>query len=149
MIRQLSKEEPLPFNLLLLADPEEEAIFKYAYRSDCYVLEKQNTCIGVYMLLATRPGTAEIMNLAVCEEHQGKGHGKELIRHAIETARERGFQLIEIGTGNSSVQQLLLYQKEGFRISGVEADYFVRNYKDPILENGIACKDMIRLQQYL
>ncbi|HEY8415097.1 MAG TPA: hypothetical protein VIK99_04920 [Thermaerobacter sp.] len=72
-----------------------------------------------------------------------------LIGHAIETARQQGYKTIEIGTGNSSIGQLALYQKFGFRITGIDRDFFVRRYRKPIWENGIQCRDMIRLSQDL
>ena len=67
----------------------------------------------------------------------------------METARRRGFRTIEVGTGNSGVGQLYLYQKCGFRIVGVDRDFFVRHYPQPIVENGLLCRDMIRLAQDL
>lgn len=39
---------------------------------------------------------------------------------------------IEISTGNSSIDQLRLYQKREFRIVGVDGDFFVRYYDEPI-----------------
>ncbi|MGX8177137.1 GNAT family N-acetyltransferase [Exiguobacterium artemiae] len=56
-------------------------------------------------------------------------------------------QTIEIGTGNSSIGQLALYQKCGFRIVGVDLNFFLRHYEEDIIENGIRCTDMIRLSQ--
>jgi ribosomal protein S18 acetylase RimI-like enzyme len=79
----------------------------------------------------------------------GKGIGKQLVLHAIETARSRGNKTIEIGTGNSGIGQLALYQKCGFRIVGVDIDFFVRHYSEAIYENGIQCRDMIRLSKDL
>jgi ribosomal protein S18 acetylase RimI-like enzyme len=87
----------------------------------------------------------EIVNLAVGEQYQGKGVGKRLIRHAIATAREMKARTLEIGTGSSGVGQLLLYQKCGFRITGVDRDFFVRHYPEPIYENGMQLCDMVRL----
>ncbi|RIO99278.1 GNAT family N-acetyltransferase, partial [Staphylococcus gallinarum] len=52
-------------------------------------------------------------------------------------------------TGNSSIGQLAFYQKAGFRIVAVEMNYFVNNYEDPIYENGILCRDLIRLVKKL
>jgi ribosomal protein S18 acetylase RimI-like enzyme len=52
---------------------------------------------------------------------------------------------LEVGTGNSSIGQLALYQKCGFRITGIDYNYFIRHYDEPIFENGIPCRDMIRL----
>lgn len=80
----------------------------------------------------------------------GKGIGRQLATHAIETARAQGYKTMEMGTGNSSIGQLALYQKCGFRIVGVDLDFFVRhNYLEEIYENGIQCRDMIRMSQDL
>ena len=101
------------------------------------------------VLLKTRPKTIEIMNIAVEEKYQKKGIGKQLIEFAISKAKEDNFNTLEIGTGNPAVHQLLLYQKCGFRIVGIDADYFRRNNKEPIYDNGIECRDMIRLKMDL
>lgn len=93
----------------------------------------------------SRPGTMEIMNVAVYEKQQGQGIGKQIIFHAIETAKQHNMHTLKIGTGNSSVGQLALYQKCGFRIVGIEQNYFIKHYDEPIAENGIQCRDMIRL----
>jgi len=103
--------------------------------------------IGVHVLLPTRPHTIEIVNIAVDEKSQGSGVGKILLQHAIETAKAMGYTTIEIGTGNSSLGQLDLYQKCGFRIVGVDRNFFLRHYEEDIIENGIRCTDMIRLSQ--
>lgn len=91
----------------------------------------------------------EIMNLAVDEFHQGKGLSTLLLKHGIQIAAEKGFNAIEIGTGNSSLNQLALYQKVGFRITGIDHDFFIKNYEEPIFENGIQCRDMVRLSMHL
>lgn len=78
-----------------------------------------------------------------------EGIGKKLVLLAVEAAREAGLRTIELGTGNSSVGQLRVYQKCGFRIVGVDIDFFIRHYDQPIFENGIECRDMIRLKQDL
>lgn len=57
-----------------------------------------------------------------------------------------GFETVEIGTGNSSIDQLAFYQKCGFRIAAIDPDFFIRHYPEPIFENGIQCRDMIRLE---
>jgi ribosomal protein S18 acetylase RimI-like enzyme len=135
--------------LLLLADPSEEMVMSYINRGKCWLAEVNNEVVGVYVLLETRPETVELVNVAVREDMQGKGIGKQLVLHAVETARQLGFRTMELGTGNSSISQLGLYQKCGFRIVGVDVDYFVRHYQQPIFENGIQCRDMVRLRRDL
>jgi ribosomal protein S18 acetylase RimI-like enzyme len=148
-IRKRNKYEELPMELLLLADPSETIVKEYAARGECFVAELENKIVGVYVLLPTRPETIELVNVAVAEELHGRGIGKQLVVDAIKVAREKGYKTIEVGTGNSGVGQLALYQKCGFRIVGVDLDFFVRHYPEEIYENGIQCRDMIRLSQDL
>lgn len=149
IIRKLTEAERAPMDLLLLADPSKSIVEEYLQRGDCYVAEVEEELVGVFVLLPTRPKTVELVNIAVKETVQGKGVGKQLIQYAIDEALRSGYETIEIGTGNSSIGQLALYQKCGFRIVGVDQDFFVRHYSEEIIENGIQCRDMIRLSQDL
>ncbi|CCW07067.1 GNAT family N-acetyltransferase [Bacillus cereus] len=142
-------KEAIPKSLLLLADPSERQIATYVQRGLTYVAKQGGSVIGVYVLLETRPKTMEIMNIAVAEHLQGKGIGKKLLRHAVETAKGYGMSKLEVGTGNSSVSQFALYQKCGFRIFSIDFDYFSKHYEEEIIENGIVCRDMIRLAMEL
>ena len=148
VIERISKEA-IPKSLLLLADPSEQQVATYVQRGLTYVAKQEDNVIGVYVILETRPKTMEIMNIAVVEHLQGKGIGKKLISHAIETAKGYGMSKLEVGTGNSSVSQLALYQKCGFRIFSIDFDYFSKHYEEEIIENGIVCRDMIRLAMEL
>lgn len=136
-------------DLLLLADPSRTHVEEYLQRGECCVAERDGQIIGVYVLLPTRPGTVELVNIAVKTAQHGKGLGKNLVMNAIESARSMGYKTIEVGTGNSSIGQLALYQKCGFRITSVDRDFFIRHYPEEIFENGIQCRDMIRLTQDL
>jgi GNAT superfamily N-acetyltransferase len=148
-IRKRHSDEEAPIDLLLLADPSNILVEEYVKRGECFLAEKDDQVIGVYVLLPLRPETVELVNIAVAEIHHGKGIGKQLVMHAIQTAKLSGFKTIEIGTGNSSIGQLALYQKCGFRITGIDRDFFIRHYPEDIFENGIQCRDMIRLSQDL
>ncbi|AWI13396.1 GNAT family N-acetyltransferase [Caldibacillus thermoamylovorans] len=141
IIRKLNINETPPMDLLLLADPSLEHVQEYIQRGECFIAEKENQIIGVYILLRTRPATVELVNIAVDEKEQGLGIGKWLVMDAIKKARSSGYEIIEVGTGNSSIGQLALYQKCGFRITGIDRDYFVKHYPEPIFENGIQCRD--------
>ncbi|MGG4170047.1 GNAT family N-acetyltransferase [Rossellomorea vietnamensis] len=149
IIRKQHKDEELPMKLLLLADPSEKIVKEYAARGECFVAELEDNIVGVYVLLPTRPETVELVNVAVAEELHGKGIGKQLVMDAVKVAKEKGYKTIEVGTGNSGVGQLALYQKCGFRIIGVDLDFFTRHYSEDIFENGIQVRDMIRLTQGL
>ena len=145
-ILKLNNLEQLPLDLLLLADPSEEQVMSYANKGECYVAVARDEVVGVYILIQKDAhSTAEIMNVAVAEHMQGKGLGRKLVLHALEVAESLGMMKVEIGTGNSSIGQLALYQKCGFRITGIIEDFFIHNYPEPIFENGIQCRDMVRL----
>ncbi|KWX79114.1 acetyltransferase [Paenibacillus riograndensis] len=148
-IRKLNANEVPPFELLLLADPSRKLVEEYLQRGQCFTGSLNGQIIGVYVLLPTRPDTVELVNVAVDEKHQGKGIGKRLVEHAVQIAAELGFKTIEVGTGNSSIGQLALYQKCGFRIIGIDRDFFIRHYDEEIFENGMQVIDMIRLSQDL
>ncbi|MBP2113284.1 MULTISPECIES: GNAT family N-acetyltransferase [Paenibacillus] len=148
-IRALHTGEQPPTGLLLLADPSPKLVEDYVARGQCFVAEADQQVVGVYVLLPTRPETAELVNIAVNEEFQGQGIGKQLVNHAIQEAKRLRFKTLEIGTGNSSIGQLALYQKCGFRITGIDRDFFIRHYSEEIYENGMQVVDMIRLSQDL
>ncbi len=144
-VRKLREHETPPFDLLLLADPSRELVEEYLAIGECRVAEVAGEIVGVYVLAKLDVETMEIMNVAVVERMHGRGIGKKLIGDAVQTARELGYKSLEIGTGNSSIGQLALYQKCGFRIDGVIKDFFIDHYEEAIFENDIQCRDMIRL----
>lgn len=144
-IQKLKDKKEIPWSLLLLADPPKKIIEKYIYDSDVYVSSINNEVVGVYVLINLSSDTVELKNIAVDRQYQGKGIGKQLVLDAISKAKSKGAKRIEVGTGNSSFSQLALYQKCGFRIIGVEKNFFTKHYKEEIIENGIKCVDMIRL----
>lgn len=147
LIRKLNQNEEPPMELLLLADPSRQLVEANLRKGECYISEYDGQIIGVYVLLPKTQQTVELVNIAVAESHQGRGIGKKLIQNAIETAKRMGFKTIEVGTGNSSIGQLALYQKCGFRIIDIDKDFFIRSYTEAIFENGIQCRDMIRLSK--
>ena len=148
-IRQLRKDEKIPYDLLLLADETLEAIDKYIFGSDIYVLEQENETIAVYAVQSKDMNEIEIKNIAVVTEYQGQGIGKLLLKDAACKAKRKGFKTIVIGTGDASIKQLYLYQKEGFEVFDIKKNFFVDNYPKPIYENGIQLKHMIMLKKEL
>ena len=138
--------DEIPLDLLLLSDPSKEVIAEYIDLSITFVARINTKIAGALVLLKTRPRTMEIMNIAVYKEYQNNGIGKKLIKKSIEYAKEMKIETLEIGTGNPGVIQMMLYQKCGFRIVGVELDYFRKSHAEKIYENGIECRDKIRMR---
>ncbi|MGG3744331.1 GNAT family N-acetyltransferase [Paenibacillus chibensis] len=145
-IRQALPGEVLPKQLLLLADPDWSQVEKYLHQTDWTVADQNGRIIGVCGLLRLSSSEAEIVNAAVEERYQGRGYGKRLILQALNEAGAKEYGKVIVRTGNSSLDQLGLYQKCGFRMVRIERDYFVNNYPEPIYENGIWCRDQVILE---
>ena len=130
--------------LLLLADPEEEAIDKYI--NDCEIFEfyHKDILIGQGAIKQLSSTIYEIKNFAIYEKFHNCGYGKILINLLCKKYLEN-FKNIEILVGTSE-QGVGFYKKCGFQFSHVIKDFFITNYKQPIFENGIQCKDMFYLK---
>lgn len=137
------------YDLLLLADPSSEMIERYIKEGHTFVGIHEDRVIAAIVLSFTASDVVEIKNVVVLPEHQGKGIGSSMIRFAIEWAQKNGIRSIAIGTGNSSLTQLSLYQGLGFRMDHIIKDFFTDNYAEPIVENGLLCRDMVVLKRDL
>lgn len=149
IIRELRQNEDIPYKLLLDADPSKSMVDSYLPNSKIYVMEWEGMTIGIYVLCAHSRPAAEIKNIAVLEEFQQKGLGKRLIADAEIRAKEMGFEEMIIGTGNSSIWQLYLYQRIGYDIYSTRLNFFTDNYPGPLYEHGICTKHMIMLRKKL
>ncbi|NLR59117.1 GNAT family N-acetyltransferase [Chitinophaga polysaccharea] len=147
-IRKLNAQEKIPYDLLLLADPSVVAINAYLSSGELYIMEQDHQVIGLYVWVKDGD-TLEIKNIVVHPSFQGKGFGKMLLQDATHRGRISGYHRLCIGTGNSSIAQLYLYQRQGFEMATIIKDYFTTNYQEPIYENGIQCRHMIMLEKRL
>jgi ribosomal protein S18 acetylase RimI-like enzyme len=146
---KLDKDDPIPYELLLLADPSKDLVDEYLKRSDIYTARQNDETLGIVVLFPLTTETIEIKNVAVKPEHQGQGIGSFLIENAVQTASLNRQKSICIGTANSSVRQLYLYQKLGFEITDIKRHFFTDNYIEPIYENSIQAKHMLVLTRQL
>lgn len=149
MVRPIRANESYPWDLLTLADPSVPLIKEYLRSGAVFVAETGGRVVGVSVLRGLSPRRGELVNIAVDPDAQGRGIGTQLVEHCMQTARQRGWKTLEVGTGNSSAGPLALYQKCGFRITSIDREFFLRHYPDPITEDGVPCVDMIRLSRDL
>lgn len=84
------------------------------------------------------------MSIAVHPAYQKSGYGTALLKWVIDFFRRSGARKLEVGTGTFGYQ-LAFYQRQGFRVTSIDHDFFVKNYPEPIFENGIQLFDMLRL----
>ena len=102
---EIRKTETPSRELLLLADEVEASVADYIGRGTCYAACDDGRIVGQYVLIHTRPFTAEVVNIAVVPDRQRQGIATALLAHAVDTARRAGIRLLEIGTGNSGFGQ--------------------------------------------
>jgi GNAT superfamily N-acetyltransferase len=143
-IREAQKKEIRDLiPLLLLAEPSEPALqWSLSHMSDVvYRMEVDGQAIGA-ATVRWRDDPCEIIELAIAEGHQRQGYGKQLVAWIVEEARRRGKHRLEVGTANSSIDNIAFYQHCGFRMDHVRRDYFWY-YRKPIVENGIVARDLL------
>ena len=97
--------------MLFDADPSSSEVEIYLRRGVCYLAKQNSKIVAEFVLMETRSGVFEIMNIAVAKKVQSKGIGTKLIRKAKSLARANGAHTFEVRTGNSSFRQLIFYQR--------------------------------------
>ena len=134
----------VPKKLLLVADPSIEHVNQYLDDSLCYVAVTRNKIVGACVLKHLDKKRIELFNIAVFPEYQKSGIGSQLLQFALNCLRDKNIESVELGTGTFGYQ-LTFYQRFGFRVDAILKDHFINNYDEPIFENGIQLKDMLRL----
>lgn len=142
--KQIAPEQ-VPLPLLLEADPSEENIQSYLSKSQCFVAESdEGEVAGVMVMLPRSQSLMELMNASVLPTCHGRGIGSCLLAFALRELKSSGVKRVELGTGCFGYQ-LKFYQRLGFRVDSVLKDHFLNHYPEPIFEDGIQHKDMLRL----
>lgn len=148
-IQQLPTDEPYPYALLLLADETKEAIDRYLFDSEVYLVYKNTTLIGVYCLYKiVEQRLTEIKNIAINEQYQGKGYGSWVLS-AIKKQVQPLVDTLIVGTADVGHPQIHFYESNGFVQFGVRKNFFIDHYQQPIFENGQQLIDMVLLKYEL
>ena len=123
--------------LLLLAEPSLGALRWSLERmtDHVYGMEIDGEWVGA-ATVRWKSEPAEIMELAIDAARQGQGLGKHLVAWLVEEARRRGTRTLIVGTSNASIGNIVFYQRCGFRMDHVRADYFWYHRK-PLFENDL------------
>ena len=56
------------------------------------------------------------------------------------------FENVIVGTPDRAVKQINFYEKNGFRKYDLKKDFFIKNYPQPIIDNGVMLRDMVMLK---
>ncbi|ULQ53131.1 GNAT family N-acetyltransferase [Flavihumibacter fluvii] len=149
IIQQLPEGQPLPMELLLMADPNEEQIRTYIEYCIVVIAIHNQKVIGVMAMSPETKEKAEIRNIAIAPAHRGKGFARRLLQDAFDRATRLGYSLVQVCTGNSSIRQFKVYQQFGFELTDVRWNYFTDHFPEPIIEDGILCRHQLVLSRVL
>lgn len=134
----------IPRELLLEADPSEARIDAYLHDAWCFVARQDGRLAGACIVATNAANTVEVFNIAVYPDFQRQGIGAGLLKYVLEQLQSRGVPRVELGTGAFG-HQLAFYQRLGFRVGEVWKNHFLDHYDEPVMENGLQHKDMLRL----
>ena len=143
-IRKVENGKKQYLDLLLLADEQEDMIDRYLERGTMYVLEDSGVkaeCV----VPDEGDGILELKNIAVEPAFQGKGYGKALVDHIIQTYKGQ-YTVLQVGTGDSP-STIPFYESCGFYRHHLIKNFFIDHYDHPICECGVQLVDMVYLQR--
>jgi ribosomal protein S18 acetylase RimI-like enzyme len=138
------REQFLP--LLLLADESLQQVRSYMQRGDLFAfVDRDGAAVGIVLTIPEADGSVELKAVAVDAARQNLGIGQLMLAAVIEELRRRGVRRAVVGTANAGIGQLAYYQKAGFRLLGIERDFFspARGYPAVMVDNGIRLRDMV------
>lgn len=140
--------EPL-VPLLVQAEPSERALrWSFERMSDAvYRMDVDGELAGAATMMWRRE-PCEITELAIDPKRHRQGLGRRFLDWLADEARRRGQTSIVVGTSSTSADNILFYQKCGFRLDDIRLDYFWY-YDEPVLENGLVVRDMIVFRRTL
>ena len=140
-----NKRDYLP--LLLLADEQEDMIDRYLDRGTMFVLEESGSVRAECVVTDEGGGILEIQNLAVPEEYQRRGYGREMIRYIV-SHYVNEYDTLQVHTGDSPLT-VPFYERCGFVTCGITRNYFIEHYNRPIYEAGRLLRDRVCMKMDL
>jgi ribosomal-protein-alanine N-acetyltransferase len=89
----------------------------------CTVLHNHEDLIG-YCVMSTAAGESHILNISVSKDYQGKGYGRVLAEHMIDTASKQKSEMVLLEVRPSNRSALHLYHNLGFNEVGIRKQYY-------------------------
>lgn len=133
--------------LLLTADPQWSHVEALWREGTALAVHRAERLVGIVLLVPRPAQTLEIANLAVDQAVQRQGVAQQILADVRQLAERRGDRWLMVATGTTSLTQLYLYQKCGYRVVAVEPNYFTDHYAQPIIENGLRLVDRLVLRR--
>ena len=70
--------------------------------------------VGTVGLIPTAPKVVELRKMYLAADQRGKGLGRRLLQHALDTARKSGYRRMELETAGVLKEAIALYERSGF-----------------------------------
>jgi ribosomal-protein-alanine N-acetyltransferase len=90
---------------------------------DCRTWRLERALVG-YFILMVAAGEGHLLNLSIAASHQRSGHGRALLREAVDLARRRGARSLFLEVRPSNLGAQALYTRFGFRRIAVRRGYY-------------------------
>lgn len=106
--------------------PWTEGIFRDCLRVgySCWVLVGREGVMGYSVMSLLAAGECHILNVCVAPGQQGQGHGRLLLNHMLDLARDYGASVALLEVRPSNKAALRLYESLGFNEVGQRRDYY-------------------------
>jgi len=135
-IERITEGKKRYLELLLLADPCEEMVDKYI-DGDMYVCFDGDEAVCECVMHERTDGQIELKNLATVPQKQGQGFASAIVREMQRIYAGR-YSKMYVGTCGAES----FYKKLGFAYAYTDEGFFIRNYPEPVIDNGVQCIDM-------
>lgn len=104
----------------------------------CWVYESDSELIG-YAVMMSVLDEAHLLNISIADKHQGRGLGRAMLNHLIETARRHGATMMFLEVRPSNKNAIALYESIGFNEFSVRKGYYpAHNGREDAILMGLA-----------
>jgi ribosomal protein S18 acetylase RimI-like enzyme len=138
--------------LFELAEDSRAELDSYLHSGRILVARTGPEIVGHLQLTdAGQPGQAEVKNMAVREDLQGRDIGRRLMQAALTLLAAEGVTTVRVATAAADTGNLRFYQRLGFRMRSIERDAFTDSagYPPGSEVAGIALRDRVWLDLQL
>ncbi len=101
-----------------------EVTKEYPKKKAVYVARDENSAIVGYAVMETNTGVATIDAVIVKQSERGKGVGKLLVQHVIDSAKAKECHVIKLETG-MYWKARPFYEKFGFKVRAILPNYYL------------------------
>lgn len=109
-------------------------IFKF--KDNYYLLALWNGAIIGFAGILVVIDEADLINIAVLPDFQGKGVGKQLLKKIMELAKEKGVKAMTLEVRESNIKARKLYESFGFTEIFVRKQYYSSPVEDAVIMRG-------------